>query len=118
METQSKTYNLFLDDEREPQRVTFFWGDDRYTDLEWVVVRSHRAFVQEILDRFKQGQVPSLVSFDYCLGTTENTGLDSAVFLNGWCKENSFDLPECLVHSMHISGRDEIWREINAAKKK
>jgi hypothetical protein len=117
MNAQFITYNLFLDDDRDPHHCSFFGGDDRYSELDWIVVRSHCEFMETILERFKQGQVPSLVSFDYNLNTNENTGLDSVVFLNKWCKENSFDPPECLVHSNHLWGKKEIWREINAAKK-
>jgi hypothetical protein len=117
MNAQFITYNLFLDDDRDPHHCSFFGGDDRYSELDWIVVRSHCEFMETILERFKQGQVPSLVSFDYSLNTNENTGLDSVVFLNKWCKENSFDPPECLVHSNHLWGKKEIWREINAAKK-
>ncbi len=142
MNSQFITYNLFLDDVREPQYCSMFEGDNRYHELKWVVVRSHKDFMQTIIDRFNQGQFPSLVSFGYELSwlptklvknsdgllqvvladTNEpfpvrlGTGLDSVIFLKEWCKENSLELPECLVHSTHIWGRDQILEEINSAK--
>lgn len=137
------TYNLFLSEGAAPWGCAMFGGDSRYRELEWVIVKSHKDFMQTIIDRFNQGEFPSLVSFGYDLGwmipkkiefdsdgklhilnadTDEPydnppNGLDSVIFLKQWCKENSLEFPECLVHTTHSWGADEIWKEINSAKK-
>lgn len=111
-----QTYNLFLDDERQPNECTWM-NDSRYTNLKWVVVRSHDEFVRTLSDRFKQNEVPELVSFDHDLADVggkvdEKTGNDSAKFLVQWCIDNSINLPECLVHSKNPIGRERIKQTI------
>jgi hypothetical protein len=114
---QFQTYNLFLDDERQPNECTWM-NDSRYTNLKWVVVRSHDEFVRTLSDRFKQNEVPELVSFDHDLADVggkvdEKTGNDSAKFLVQWCIDNSINLPECLVYSKNPIGRERIKQTIN-----
>jgi hypothetical protein len=113
---QFQTYNLFLDDERQPNECTWM-NDSRYTNFKWVVVRSHDEFVRTLSDRFKQNEVPELVSFDHDLAdgggkVDEKTGDDSAKFLVQWCIDNSINLPECLVHTMNPIGRERIKQAI------
>jgi hypothetical protein len=113
---QFQTYNLFLDDEREPNECTWM-NDSRYTNLKWVVVRSHDEFVRTLSDRFNRNEVPELVSFDHDLADVggivrEKTGNDSAKFLVQWCIDNSINLPECLVHTMNPIGRERIKQAI------
>lgn len=115
---EKKTYNLFLDDLREPRYCSVDGGDDRYRELEWVVVRSHYDFMQTIIDRFNQNEIPDIVSFDHDLANGDDkTGNDSAKFLVQWCVDNSIDLPECLVHSMNPIGAKRIRETINDYKK-
>jgi hypothetical protein len=114
---QFETYNLFLDDEREPKDCTWM-NDSRYTNFKWVVVRSHDEFVRTLTDRFNRNEVPELVSFDHDLADVgsnarEKTGNDSAKFLVQWCIDNSINLPECLVHSKNPIGKERIKQTIN-----
>ena len=113
---QFQTYNLFLDDEREPNECTWM-NDSRYTNFKWVVVRSHDEFVRTLTGRFNRNEVPELVSFDHDLADVggkvdEKTGDDSAKFLVQWCIDNSINLPECLVHTMNPIGRERIKQAI------
>lgn len=124
-----KTYNLFLDDFRNPTDCLTYLHEPRYGTREWVVVRSHDEFVNEVLYRWGNGEFPELVSFDHDLadehydpsmyhGTenynevaerfVEKTGLDSAKFFVDFCIQVSIQLPECLVHSMNPAGKDRI----------
>ena len=120
-ENKVQTYNLFLDDMREPNECTWM-NDSRYTNLEWVVVRSHDEFVRTLSDRFKKNEVPELVSFDHDLADNggkagEKTGYDSAKFLVQWCIDNSVSLPECLVHSKNPIGRERVRQAVNDYKR-
>lgn len=122
------SYNLFLDDIRNPPMVASYIQPSAlknlYLELDWVIVRSYIEFVETIR---KKG-IPSLVSFDhdlsishYSVPTTgeswdeyysddnrERTGYDCAFHLLAACVERNVDLPQCLVHSMNIVGRENI----------
>lgn len=71
------TWNLFIDDERNPADVT--WAPwqvrEKYRNEEWVVARSYGDAMCEILAR----GFPKFVSFDHDLGDeTKYTGYDLA----------------------------------------
>lgn len=61
------TWNLFIDDERDPP------NDGR----EWVIARSGR----EVMNYFLNLGMPSYISFDHDLGRDEGTGYDIAKLL-------------------------------------
>lgn len=124
-----ETYNLFLDDVRMPKDCLAYTNEPRYGTREWVIVRTHDEFVQEILNRWANDEFPELISFDHDLAdehydpsmyhsqegyeiTAENfkekTGYDSAKFFVDFCIQQSIELPECLVHSMNPIGRKKI----------
>lgn len=124
-----KTYNLFLDDIRQPSDCFMYMRNSDYNNLSWVIVRSHKGFVREVENRFSNGEIPALVSFDHDLadehydpsmyhGTesydkaaqsfVEQTGLDSARWFVQFCLDNDIQMPPCLVHSMNPVGRDKI----------
>lgn len=70
------TWNLFIDDERDPSDVTWApWQiQEKYRNGEWVIVRSYGDAMVEILSR----GFPSYVSFDHDLGHEKYTGFELA----------------------------------------
>lgn len=114
------SYNLFLDDQRQPEDVFYYIPDPRYHTLTWVVVRSYAEFTTYIQ---AQG-LPALISFDHDLADlhygsaingvinyddyTEKTGYDCAQWLGTYCATNHQKLPPYLVHSMNNIGRQNI----------
>lgn len=124
-------YYLFLDDERNPQDVT--WVDLPKAD--WVVVRNYDEFVKTIQE---QGH-PLFVAFDHDLADEhyvtmlkeveqfeafhddpegglniiheygpEKTGYDCAKWLVDRCMEKGYDYPDYVVHSMNPIGKQRI----------
>ena len=88
-------YLLFLDDQRVPKECRHYPGDEsEYDTQEWTIVRSFEDFCNVI----KTKGLPVLVSFDYDLGDSKD-GLDCAMFLKDYCKEQNLKIPEYLVHS-------------------
>jgi hypothetical protein len=119
MTYNTQGYNLFLDDERFPSKVTWCVLPT-YHDPHWKIVRNYDEFVAAI----KELGVPQFVSFDHDLadehyvegfaGATprtdyrEKTGYDCAKFLLAHCMENGHHLPPFAVHSMNPVGRENI----------
>jgi hypothetical protein len=72
-------WNLFLDDERNPEDVT--WAPwqvrEKYRNEEWVIVRDGLEATHAIADK---GCYPSFISFDHDLGDSDDgeTGYDYA----------------------------------------
>jgi hypothetical protein len=131
---------LFLDDIRNPKDAInlipsqfnkFYWGSD------WDVVKNYDEFVQYV----DINGVPEFVSFDHDLadfhyefktedyekmseeemvikfGSMEKTGLDCAKFLVEYCVSESISLPEYLVHSANPTGKENIEKFLENAKK-
>ena len=70
------TWNLFIDDERDPNDVTWapWYVKAKYRTEPWIVVRSYGDAMVEILSR----GFPSYVSFDHDLGHEKYTGFELA----------------------------------------
>jgi hypothetical protein len=89
------TWNLFIDDERNLEDVT--WAPwqvrEKYRNEEWVVARSYGDAMIEILNR----GFPKFVSFDHDLGDE--------------IKYTGYDLAKQLVENDIISGDKESRRE-------
>lgn len=68
------TWNLFIDDERNIEDVT--WAPwqvrEKYRNEEWVICRNYVQVMTEIMIR----DFPSFISFDHDLGDGEPTGYD------------------------------------------
>ncbi len=124
-----KTYNLFLDDVRMPIDCIHYMRNADYSKLDWVIVRSHEEFVNEVTNRFSNNEIPAIISFDHDLADEhydpkmyhgedayaqsainfkEKTGLDSAYWFVQFCIDNNLDMPPCLVHSMNPVGAKRI----------
>jgi hypothetical protein len=116
--TKERTYNLFLDDMREPGDAFLYRHDPKYVDLEWVVVRNYPEFVDEISQRYLKGELPKLISFDHDLAKDhyenmmnpdyndfgERTGYHCAKWLIDFCIDTDTALPDFMVHSMNPVG--------------
>lgn len=118
-----KFYNLFLDDVRKPVDAWLYTKDEIFVKEEWVVVRSHEAFAEEISNRYAAGEWPSRVAFDHDLADDhynhlegsipyhqleEKTGYHSARWLVDFCFENNLKLPAYSCHSMNPVGKENI----------
>jgi hypothetical protein len=102
------SYNLFLDDERNPNR---FLKDLRT----WEVVRTYEDFCKTIMER----GLPGFVSFDHDIHgivvdindpkhAKETTGYDCALWLIKYCQKHNKRLPNWQVHSMNPIGKARI----------
>ena len=90
------SYNLFLDDMRNPKDCREYAGDESPYDMEeWVIVRTVSEFKKAILEK----GVPKLVSFDYILNDPDGDGLLCAGCLYSYCMSHDIDFPKWLVHS-------------------
>jgi hypothetical protein len=110
------TYNLFLDDMRDPTDVTWidYEGRDPRT---FVVVRDFWEFKRHIVEC----GIPDFVSFDHDLAdvhysgvyTREYTGKECAEFLVGECYRDGVPFPPYKIHSMNPVGVERIRNAIN-----
>ena len=102
------SYNIFLDDERVPNNVTWI----KLPSVDFVVLKSYNEFV----DYITKFGVPDFVSFDHDLGlphygsdySDERTGYDCAKWLRNYCLENNLQFPKYTVHSMNPVGKQRI----------
>jgi hypothetical protein len=125
-------YKLFLDDERDPYKVTWV----QMPLGPWEIVRSYDEFVKTITNK----GLPSFVAFDHDLadehyrrsmynpdrhysnyytdGTfKEKTGYECAVWLVNYCIDNNTDFPQYVVHSMNPIGKENIVGYIESYKR-
>ena len=123
------SYNLFLDDVRNPNS---FLKDIRT----WVVVKDYVQFVNTI----KEKGLPKFISFDHDLSfehyplsegrealsmPTEipydkykyKTGYDCARWIIEYCENNKVSLPDYQVHSMNPIGKQNIIATLENFKK-
>lgn len=113
-------YNIFLDDERHPWKVTWMSMPE---DLPMKIIRNYKQFVGMIT---KCG-LPEFISFDhdlasehYAIGAptnwqefdytniTEGTGMCCAKWLVEYCMEHDLPLPKWQTHSKNPCGCDNI----------
>lgn len=130
--------NLFLDDIRQPRDACYLVTNPRiYWDEEWIVVVNYDEFCNWI----RLNGVPDVISFDHDLadfhyeykpedyenmsedemnlkfGSMEKTGLDCAKWLVEYCLDNGVNLPEYYVHSANPTGKENIQKYLDNAKK-
>lgn len=105
------TWNLFIDDERNPGDVT--WGSpELYWQFPWTIARNMRQ-VQSLVHEW---QFPAFISFDHDLGDNEPTGKDIA----NWLIEYNLDhgtMPDDFafyVHSRNPVGKANIEGLLNS----
>lgn len=126
------SYNLFLDDTRNPSDVYEYTFRRTYIDDKWIVVRSHDEFIQMI----KTFGLPDAISLDHDLGLEhynhqndepgklpydqymEKTGYHCAKWLIDYCIDNKLELPKTiLIHTMNIIGAGNIASLFNTYEK-
>jgi hypothetical protein len=101
------TWNLFIDDERNPRDVT--WGSPEfYWRFPWTIARTLNE-VQELIAMYG---FPDFVSFDHDLGKDEPTGKDIANWLINYDMDNDRgSIPadfRFFVHSKNPIGKQNI----------
>ena len=112
------TYNLFLDDIRNPFDF-YFKETPMYDELDWIIVRNYNDFVYCVT---RHG-IPDVISFDHDLGfdlflekdyedydpTTEKTGNDCARWLINYCLDHNLPVTERIfIHSQNPVGAENI----------
>lgn len=95
---------VFLDDERNPQDVTWCPDMPDPAVVRYTVVRSYDEFVS-LLEANEA--LPDHISFDHDLGETA-TGYDAAKWLVNFCENNSRVLPPFSCHTKNPVGRQNI----------
>jgi hypothetical protein len=106
-------WNLFIDDERNLQDVT--WAprrmQERYREQQWTVVRNRDQAIQAIINH---GLIaPNFISFDHDLGNNEPTGFNIAQWIVDQHMDGNLEIPadfDFYVHSMNPVGRENIER--------
>ena len=119
------SYNLYLDDFRDPIDSSYYRNEPVYANLDWIVVRNYNEFTKKI----EELGIPDVISFDHDLAdvhyekqdfdyndeTQEKTGYHCAKWLIYYCIDNKKDLPAMiLVHSMNPAGTQNIWSLFNS----
>ena len=115
------SYNLFLDDFRNPEDCVTYMQTAIYTNLEWIIVRNYYAFITIIQNK----GIPNIISFDHDLADQhydkeiikgqsydeiydlfdEKTGYHCALWLINYCIDNEEEIPnEIFIHSMNPAG--------------
>lgn len=124
-----KKYNLFLDDVRNPIDVWRYTHKQVYMRDDWVIARSYNDFVRVVTERFKNGEIPELISYDHDLAdvhyreasfkdgkvymkysesTSEKTGWHCAKWIIDFYMDNKIKASNFLVHSMNPTGGENI----------
>jgi hypothetical protein len=104
------TWNLFLDDERNLEDVT--WAPwqvrEKYRNEEWVICRNGSDVILAVATR----GMPSYISFDHDLGQDRPTGHDIAKHIVDWdMNDKHYPLPDNFdfyVHSKNVCGAKNI----------
>jgi hypothetical protein len=102
------TWNLFIDDERNPMDVKWgTWQDQAlYRDADWVIARNWL----DVLEIVVTLGFPKLISFDHDLGDGEKTGYEIAQKLCEMVMDGT-EVPKnfyVMVHSKNPVGAENI----------
>ena len=126
------TYNLFLDDFRQPSDAFWYTHNPIYNKLQWDVVINYEQFIDTIERHYDLlGILPTIISFDHDLADVhynhqtdipyddmeEKTGYHCAKWLVDFCMDNELELPEYYAHSMNTVGRINILGYLDNYKK-
>lgn len=108
---------IFLDDERNPEDVT--WVNNYPEEVEWYVVRRMNDFLFCI---FNMGDEEYIISFDhdiqdYNLVGKENTGYDCLKSMVDFCLDSGKPLPICFFHTQNPVGKTNMIAYYENAKK-
>jgi hypothetical protein len=116
----SMSYNLFLDDKRNPSDIWNHIKSPEYAVYNWVIVKDYNSFVQTIQDN----GIPVRISFDHNLSDEhiirqnktkinyssykDKTGYDCAVWLIEYCLDYEISLPKYKIHAEEGLGKQNI----------
>jgi hypothetical protein len=119
---------LFLDDERQPKDVIKYYDNDIYWDNDWILVKNYSEFV----DYISNHKMPEIISFDHDLSqehykyaSADNipysefkteTGYHCLLYLILFCNNKQVKLPEILIHTMSITGYNNLKNLIETYK--
>lgn len=128
------SYNLFLDDNRQPHKVTWV----KLPQVHWTIAKSYADFTRIILAK----GLPNIITFDHDLADEhyaeyewahndknlkkgqfqyskmkEKTGYDCAKWLVEYCMANKLELPTYYIHTMNPIGAKNIKSLFESAKK-
>ena len=104
------TWNLFIDDERNPEDVTWapWYVKAMYLTEQWVICRNRSDVILTVMTR----GMPSYISFDHDLGRDEPTGHAIAQLIVDWdMNDKHYPLPAdfaFFVHSQNPVGKANI----------
>jgi hypothetical protein len=115
---------IIVDDERMPTDITWVRLPKTLPNNQsWQVCRSYNGFVK-LLESLKDGEVPTLISFDHDLGHVPNegererTGLSCARAMLCIAQDKHWPhLPKILVHSQNPVGKKNIEGTIKSGEK-
>lgn len=101
------TWNLFIDDERNPNNVT--WGSEAfYQQFPWTIART----MAQVQDLVNDWGFPAFISFDHDLGDDEPSGKDIANWLINYDLDSDRsaipDNFQFYVHSRNPVGKQNI----------
>jgi hypothetical protein len=114
------SYNLFLDDKRNPNDIWNHQKSPEYAVYNWIVVKDFSSFTDTIQDN----GIPLRISFDHNLcdehimesstkkipyeSYRQKTGYDCALWLVEYCLDFDINLPKYKVHAEKGVGRKNI----------
>lgn len=118
---------LFLDDIRKPYDCFLYTKNEVYLKGDWLVVKNYDEFVKELKrnkfelisfdhDLAEEHYVPEFYWNDYVKSKEyqdskkykEKTGLNCAMFMCDYYKDNNLIFPKILIHSQNPVGKDNI----------
>jgi len=108
LKSLSTLQGLFLDDERNPEDITWLSYPSR---VNWITVRDYTSFCSAL-----QEHSFNIMSFDHDLGTDKN-GADCAKALIELHISNNKPLPLTYIHSKNPIGSSNIESLLNSAQK-
>lgn len=130
------SYNLFLDDTRDP--IDVYWI--KLPSVKWSIVRNYKQFIDTIL----RDGVPEMISFDHDLANEhyieyedchneklitglrgkinyekfqEKTGRDCAMWLATYCLDKNIPIPLYYLHSRNGPGCGNMFSILESARK-
>jgi len=106
--TNTKKFNLLLDDVRTLNEVYEMTKDIDYKNNEWIIAEDYHEFIKLIEDKYKQNSIlPEIISFDHDIGE-DYTGKDCAKWFIDFCIDNNLQIPKIKIHSMNPIGKQNI----------
>lgn len=114
------SYNLFLDDKRNPNDIWNHLKSPEYAVYNWIIVKDYNSFIDTIQDN----GIPLRISFDHNLSDEHilesntkkipydsykvKTGYDCALWLIEFCLDYEIPLPKYKVHAEKGIGKKNI----------